>query len=285
MTDIGFDWKRRYTPSEEKRFAISSDTYSRERIKTMKNIYMELKQKLPRISIAFSLGGSLAKGKELTATNSAETDIDLYIFYDNEDVKTNYVGFLQENPAYTELFDKKAEIIRHRWAERRGHSEEEYVNQVAGSEVVREYMSNFIKTKMRVNLKNMGFTETTFEKGCSIIPDAITVSEHNSIMDRFRRYEDSLGYPDYFGDHPQQASALSLAKCFYLDIGGGFKKYRQEFLRQLAAMGKVVADNKWQHVKSAIEGVERAGAVPDKIKSQYPQTFTDACRYYGVNIE
>jgi len=285
MTDTGFDWKRSYTPSEEKRFAVSPDSYSRERLKTIRSIYLDLKQELPDVSIAFSLGGSLAKGKELTADSAGTTDIDLYVFYDDEQARINYAHLLQKNPAYTELFNKKVQIIRRRREERKEHPEEEYVGQVAGSEAVKEYINNFIKTKMRANLENMGFTEATFEKGCSIIPEVITASEHNSIMDRLRKYEDSLGYPDYFGEHPQQASALSLAKCFYLDMGGGFKKYRQEFLKQLGVMGKATAEEKWQNVKNAIEGIERAGDIPDKTKPQYPQTFTDACKYYGVNIE
>ena len=74
-----------YEPSEQKRFDISKDEYSRERLAVVKSFYETMRKSFD-VSMGLVLFGSLAKGKELDAVKKDATDVDFTLFIDN---KTN----------------------------------------------------------------------------------------------------------------------------------------------------------------------------------------------------
>ena len=70
-----------YIPSTRKRFDISPDVYSRERIKTALEIYRFFEREAPGL-IAMTVWGSLTKGKELTPDTARKADVDFTIYMD-----------------------------------------------------------------------------------------------------------------------------------------------------------------------------------------------------------
>lgn len=78
--------KEPYTPSPDKRFEISKDPYSRERAHLIGDVVQELRDLIPEVRLGFTLMGSLAKGKKLTAESAVGADIDLFAFVDADDV-------------------------------------------------------------------------------------------------------------------------------------------------------------------------------------------------------
>lgn len=70
-----------YIPSTRKRFDVSPDVYSRERIKTALEIYRFFEREAPGL-VAMTVWGSLTKGKELTPDTARKADIDFTIYMD-----------------------------------------------------------------------------------------------------------------------------------------------------------------------------------------------------------
>ena len=65
---MNFEIKNKYIPSSDKRFEISSDVFSRERINAVKETYKILKNEIPFFA-GITVYGSLSKGKKLDETN------------------------------------------------------------------------------------------------------------------------------------------------------------------------------------------------------------------------
>ena len=75
----------RYTQDQEYRFRISKDSFSRERYQTIKDAVNELVQIFPDRGLAFTLFGSLTKGKLLRTEDEAfRTDVDMLCYYKGE---------------------------------------------------------------------------------------------------------------------------------------------------------------------------------------------------------
>lgn len=73
--------KMAYEPSQEKRFEISGDEYSRERIEMIRLFYDKLRSFFG-VSMGLVLFGSLAKGKKLDVETKENADIDFTLFID-----------------------------------------------------------------------------------------------------------------------------------------------------------------------------------------------------------
>lgn len=84
-----------YQPSQEFRYELSQDEFSRKRFETLMAIYKELQATIPEIPISFCLFGSLTKGKILDKETAKDTDIDLDIKFDNEAWKKEYPDGVQ----------------------------------------------------------------------------------------------------------------------------------------------------------------------------------------------
>jgi predicted nucleotidyltransferase len=104
--DPQFLSKGKYPEPKKNFFETSKDSFSRARLETLLDVYEELKSIFPDIDLAFSLVGSLAKGRKLSdkprSRNKAEdSDIDLAVLYDSDKVKT----LLKRDPKYYKLFN------------------------------------------------------------------------------------------------------------------------------------------------------------------------------------
>ncbi len=89
--------KTPYTPSPDKRFLVSPDAISRQRIEIIKELHHELARELP-FTFACSVWGSLAKGKPLTADTAHTSDIDLTLFFDIDELQAHFPRFIELHP-------------------------------------------------------------------------------------------------------------------------------------------------------------------------------------------
>jgi hypothetical protein len=86
------------------------------------------------------------------------------------------------------------------------------------------------------------------------------------------------GYFDHY-------EAETVARFFHLDFGGGLKPYRRQLLRQLAGMNPDERDRLWGVVDVCVRNFERKGVIPVNAEHQFPSTYAEAVRYYGISDE
>ena len=287
-----------YEPSE-KRFEISRDELSRERLRVVKEIYEKLSQFIPA-RIAISLYGSLSKGRELATSTAPSSDIDLVVYINRDDLMNNYEQWQVTDERFKQLFQETAQKkLRRAQAQFRNRQPEEqitlinpkgertvvtikqYLDQVSAEPVwssAEKYILELIDRYLSINADSMGYTGETnhiyvaplqFEGSHSIMN---TVTELDQALDRNEKIADSL--------------AEELAHCFALDVGGGLRPYREHFLKQLQAMAdQQQAQRLWKLVDSAVREQERGDDISPKYDRQFPNTLEDALRYYGIGSE
>lgn len=98
-----------YPISESKRFEISKDAYSQERLQAIKEVFQEIKNSTP-FGVAFSMYGSLSKGKKLDESNYFDADIDLSIYVDEESVESNFDEFFKDSSIVD--IEQKKDMVR-----------------------------------------------------------------------------------------------------------------------------------------------------------------------------
>lgn len=272
-----------YAASIEKRFHISSDEMSRQRIKVLHECFKKIKKTLPNVSVALVLGGSLSKGKTLTSENGSESDIDAWIVIDNDELLIEHSDLIKNNQEYAHAqgrFTTTENILK---------NAHEYLKQL------------FIKT-LNENKKEMGFNqdEKTLDGSFDYVI-GISKQGSGSILD-------AIGNLEYYKSPEAQtknwgnfvfsssealgkkikAAELRIAIFFLLDIGGGLKKHRQLFLQELASHGLEFAELKWRIVRNAILVFERekhhGQEIPTVVQNLYPETFLEACKYYQTKL-
>lgn len=77
--------EKKYPTPDNHFFEISKDQHSRERVKILREVRREIDGMYPDLQVAFSLWGSLSKGKELKYHGDSDTD--LTVFYNEEALK------------------------------------------------------------------------------------------------------------------------------------------------------------------------------------------------------
>lgn len=230
-----------YNPSPEKRFAISKDEYSRDRIKIIQEIYEEITKEFP-FKVGFSLYGSLSKGKILDAENFLDADIDLVVYVDADDVAKNFNAFRIEHN-----LPKSAD------------SEDLEQNRNTVRELVRSHIKNRLTSlpsngELTKNIWMYDITTTDIQKLLE------NVSEHSDLHDSFE--------------------LRKLVRMFHLDVGGGMKKYRVALLQYLKDRPLEYREKIWSKISSSLRLKERYNDIPSKISPQYPETFDEAYKYY-----
>ena len=98
-----------YIPSQDYRYELSEDEFSRKRFRILMEIFKELQAKIPQIPISFCMFGSLTKGKVLTAETAKYADVDLEIKYDREALDSlvsakEKKGVIEKLKFFTEIF-------------------------------------------------------------------------------------------------------------------------------------------------------------------------------------
>ncbi|MBI4600119.1 hypothetical protein HY732_04340 [Candidatus Uhrbacteria bacterium] len=83
---------------------------------------------------------------------------------------------------------------------------------------------------------------------------------------------------------PDTLSEGAMLGLFYLDVGGGLKKYRAALLKGLARRSESARQRIWNKIYGENIYRERLlhndEAMTKELAKQFPKTFAEACRYY-----
>lgn len=243
-----------YNPSEEKRFEVSKDEYSRERIGVLRELNKEFKE-LPA-NVGLVLFGSLSKGKKLNKDSKKYTDIDIQVFIDMDDLANNETAvkdFINNNQVALDRYNlEKSEQISERYFQALG----DYIR----SRIIYQYKKNGIDGEfLYINISKIA------SKG------------NYSIYNKLNHYLSAL-YEE--NQYEEDAWKQSIQACFGLNIGNNLKKYRQSFIEDLASLNTKDRNLDWDLVKKAVNEWERNDNVPINMKNKFPDTFEDAQKYY-----
>lgn len=240
--------------SKDKRWKISEDESSRERIKTIKEIHTYLKTQVPDVTIGFTLFGSLSKGKKLDESTARETDIDLVIFIDDSELVKNFAKMAREHP--------ESEFIR-RMQQSTPFKETDLFILLRLFTI--ETFRNRFRTEETGQQLHLEFEEIGLKGKSSILAVADGLYKHKPKDD------------DSFETEWFITWSIRLSRYFHLDVGGSMKKYKDNFYQELAqrlAKGgrdAAEAESLWRNIVLAMKVEERHKRdLPNDLREKFP---------------
>ncbi len=254
---------------QERRFAPSTEEFSKKRLEGLKDTVAELRSTDPAI-LSFTMFGSMARGNP-----RPESDIDGYLFVDEKQL-----GAAHPDQVITE--EKKDE---------------------SGTET---YLSPELSVQYRQKFKEMMSEKTDMaqeqiDTGLKIRPISERIIQHDvqSLVQHFRdkeKYNENFNTwlksepPDrtdlkalieYQKSRPEAPSTVSpstaLSGMFHLDVGGGVRPYREFLIDELEQQG-ADGEEAWQRIIQGTEMLENYLSTTDK---RYPRTLAEARKVYG----
>lgn len=313
---MGEQLKFPYEPSEKKRFEISDDEYSRERLATVKSFYETMHQSFD-VPMGLALFGSLAKGKELDAEKKDASDVDFTLYIDLDEYKRKYIENLKNNKDFSEFEVRRLDGFCRDFSERKLlNGGIQKIRE--GQELTLEEKNFFEKRLQKFNFDQFIFFLAVWHGYADISRSDGTPQKFSfrgkpqypiERMNHLLRIKDVQIWPIQFegefsiknqvqkvknlcesvnkGESDQREYVLDqerygIARIFGLDIGGGMKPYRQAFVRELLLLPQEEGEKLWGIVNDSVRIRERANTIPEHMEKQFPKTLQEAARYYGV---
>lgn len=249
----------KHSPLERKRFVLPTEEVARERLGKIKEVYRELKQQHPEI-ISMTLFGSYTKGRA-----TEKSDIDAWVFIDEEKAKANY-GWGLPN----EKLREQEKYWRERW--RKVLKDEEALPEEVRKIVTIVYFRNLLKQ--------------AFAEGLSVpvpkVRDLRPILLSEEILDRgLEVVKESLTEEDPFPSFADFAPplALPLIAMFYLSIDNDIVPYRKYLLEKLHSMGRE-GEKIWKGIAYTLKGWERETVGLPVGRGLYPQTIEEAMKRF-----
>lgn len=243
-----------YTPPAEKRYAVSRDSTTQERIEFIRDLQKRLTEYFG-IEIGITLYGSITKGKDLSDREvAAASDIDCNIFFDGDYVSEHYGEFLEKFPGLK------------KYNQPNSNDSPEY-QELCKQDVFRYFIKHEIPKIIKDDVKMLpGLLE----------PEMILTSTQRLEDIDYHLEQLSGGDGNYLtGMTPDMPD---IARLFQLDVGGIAPKYRRIFLKALSERNKETQERVWSLINSKIRSQERYGSGPG-IKN-LPRTFAEAYEKY-----
>lgn len=259
--------KERPKNESGKRFVLSQNETLRSRLDIVKQEVEKLKEKYPEV-LSLCLFGSMVKG-----TAHEGSDIDGELFIDTSVI-----------------------------AEREGVSERELIEEIPGRD--RLYLTQEVAKKYILELReaikaSAGLEDEDVHHIRSMpISEQIIDREIERMVDYYRaldKYENDI--EKWYGSQPlnrgdidaelerlksrpgrPQFISPELCEMFYLDVGGGIKKYRKMFVAKLLQLG-VEGERLWQETIKGTEMMENNLSTDEN--KRYPRTLAEAVEVYG----
>lgn len=273
-------------PPAQRRFEISDDEFSSERIGKLQEAYREISAKFPEVHIAFSLFGSLSKGKTLRygalgyqgyRHQASETDIDVVVLYDVQEVARVHQELLRKYPSYRSRYKvlvADESLDPHKAAFEFGRLLSDEVHAT-----VEKLLDNQIK--LHLHMQEAALTGERSPLNYAV-----------AFMNSFSGFLGDKGHippPTVEGRRlrTQWTNDLSLhihnlSSFFHRDIGGGLVRYQQRFMQDLAALDEPTRERLWQYANKSTRLFERGGKIPQKAEKDFPSTYEAAVRFYGL---
>lgn len=243
-----------YTPPAEKRYAVSRDSTTQERIEFIRDLQKRLTEYFG-IEIGITLYGSITKGKDLSDSKvAAASDIDCNIFFDGDYVSEHYGELLERFPEM-----KKYNPLNPN-------------DSLSFQELCKQtFFRDFLKQEIPKIIKLDG----SMPQGL-LAPEVILTSTQRLQDVDFHLDELNGGDGNHLlGMTPDMPDIL---KLFQLDVGGIAPKYRAIFLKALSEKSRETQEKVWGLINSKIRSQERYRSEPG-IKN-LPRTFAEAYEKY-----
>jgi predicted nucleotidyltransferase len=259
--------KQRPKNESEKRFVLSTEEFSRERLNAVKNEVVEMQQKYPEV-LSLCMYGSMVKG-----TAHEGTDIDGYLFIDSE------------------LASERAGLSEEEILEKYSYDNQMYLTK----DVAEKYSTEFREgLKQKVNLKD----EDVEHIRSRPISKKVIDDEIETLLRYYRELEKhEVDMEKWFDSEPQRGSniddllayqkskpkrpeyvAPSLGPMFHLDVGNGIKKYRKLFIEKLNQLG-IEGEKIWEDTIRGTEMLENNLSLDED--KHYPRSLKDATKIYS----
>lgn len=269
------DGKISYTPPQSKRFDISKDAYSQRRLEVIRSAFAELKKVLP--SIGISLFGSLSKGKELTAETHAKSDIDVDIIVEASELKLRLKECAAAMPNFERVMKEQIPIIEKKQLKKRDvwRWNADEIQCAAAEEALKKGVRDMLVDMLDDVEPTAGQLSININVVAAV--DMEKMRHTLASCDPHPDFENSFESAAAFDDATRTAVAF-----FHLDVGGGLKKYRQEFLEKLGTLPQERRDWVWNDIADQIKDFERQNRISKDLQKQFPSTYEDAVNYYGI---
>ena len=298
--------KINYEPNSDRRWRVSSDEISRNRISQLVTSRNKIKDQLrfsvdQSIEIAFSVYGSLTKNKILTKDSAEYTDIDLVVFYDEDQLYKQFQNILTYNPEsmFSRIFKK---IKNGNLRDGLLSVEEENFLRTSNnlSKIEANELANFDK-KVAVKtinlLINLLLAKTISNKVepvspeslelFGIVPFVLPISKKNETILKLVQKQRAFLRLHKSNESEFQGNGYTfqIASFFHLDLGGGLKPFIKDFLLKLKDNYPSEDQNDyWEIIKNSVMKQERGDQIlVEKVKNQFPSTFNDALNYWRVD--
>ena len=269
--------KERARNESDKRFVLSKEAFSVQRLDAVKQEVDRLKEKYPEV-LSLCLFGSMVKG---TAHEGSDIDgelfIDTSIIARQEGVSEDQIldstpnrnrGYLTEEVAKKYLLELRAAIKEKTGLTDEGvkHirsmpiSEKVINDRIASAQLYYEKRKHIANERGAYTQKLLDWQRNKPPRGSSI--DLMLENEKNK--------------PSY----PKLPDFVStgLGPLFHLDVGGGIRTYRKLFIDKLVARGEVGEQIWADTISSTIDMENNFSNVPDK---RYPRTLKEAQEVYA----
>lgn len=256
------DTKIPYIPSQTKRFEISKDSFSKERVTAVHEAYKQLKQEVPFFA-GITVFGSLSKGKALTKQTADKSDVDFVVFLDRDEYEKTIEKFARITSGFVPM-------------QRLYSSDKEKVRQDGLQNGAMEYVFYRARDIIKANIVNLA--QGAKKKFAGNLASFISLEGNESIFNLVDLHDWFVEQTGYDGEE----NLWDYAAPFFLDVGGGLKKYRRAFIKRLSEEPTDRAEYLWSIVVKAMKYWERKEEVPEEISRSYPTTFEDAKKYYGL---
>lgn len=240
-----------YGHSKEKRFEVSPDLFSQERIKLLRELDEDLSNSLPEY-VGITFHGSLSKGKKLEVENKDDSDIDLNIFVDKDMLQREFPG----NDRPSEIEGYLNDYLDH-WDKSHAGSQDRMV-------ALRKYFRESIKDRF-------GKVELHGDPGLVIALGEEAFEDKIRDLNRTRNR-----------DHEYYWKGLKgIARLFHLGIGSNLNKYRKQFLEMLQEEEE--GEEMWHDLVEIMKKLER-GSQQDGEEAKKllfpPDNIEEAINFY-----
>lgn len=282
--------KQKYSPEElasiakerpenetDKRFVVSHEEFSKQRLEAVHEEVDEMKSKYPEV-LSLCMFGSMVKG-----TAHEGSDIDGYLFIDSEIVAQKQ-GISEEDviekstirnaSSLKDQFAKQYTTEFRRGIQERTGLEEKDVKDIKSRPISEKIIDREIQVALEYEIAKEKYESE--KKGLQAKDLAWMRSRppRGSSVDVLLEYEKNRPKYPKLPDHVM----VGVDDMFHLDVGGGIRKYRKMFIDKLVALGPI-GDKVWENTIIGTEMLENnLSRAPSK---RYPRNLAEAVEVYG----
>ena len=299
-----------YNPVEDKRYYISRDQFSQDRLHLIKeSLYDRPAADFEKGVFGVTGYGSLAKGKILDSAEMAQnSDIDCGIFYDCKVLAQAIPELVRTNPEFTSImrgyFEQRMREIQRDGLEKANPNERQWLEKISEKalnfgDFFDTYIADWEKYQFgHISDDNKYYTSKGFSRATNFpFAEAFSNYFYKTYLLSARQKAKELGvkkidlaFQPYTYDimmeqleiawreTPSYREVMDFIKFFSLDIGGGMRSMRRDFFSHLKE--RPDKEKIWQQMRLLFIRGERDGYISEKLQKFFPMDFSTAYKQY-----